>query len=806
MTNPKLITTAFAENGTANDIPESSAAEPQLATMSSGFPDITQKPIAEGGIPPERADFNGILKLYGQHIVHLNKGLGYEFDADFATAIGGYPLHARIVLTNGNEVKNTIPANTTNPNTDMTGWELTGGARTDAQLITWSGITQEDKNKEVISILDFGGKADTTTDNSIAMNKAYRYSESVGGCTIKIPCNGNNTYIFKDYVNAASNTTVIVDDPVTLDLSQMKTGESTDGVWKFKGSIGGEVNLSQNATRGDTRLIVNNHGLSVGDYALLKSQRNAFSLADSGAEWKLGRPTTTLNHHALYFGEPIIVKNVISENEIELVSGLIFPSYRIDKTQETSSFARPCSTIQKLNFMKDSYVKGGKVVCDGSTAFRSEYALRCMAHNIQGFFGNNVGSLFHANMSYLCGVTQCKAYRSSGDWVEANLSQFNSFKQRSSWFCIWDYEDHNGSQGFDSSYNLNGVPSLLTYILNARGYNQKVNALTFHSGSYGYYVHSLYSVGHQNSALYLRSRSGVINSLFLESTALSGSHIRLDEYAVDVDINGGYVEGGSLSTGFVIGGAALLSPSDSIPESQAIKKNITLNNLLFKGHVQVGVVQHPAGSDFKTTESCGVSLINVNAVGYMRGIRVYPYCNNLVVKNLTGRGSSATGALLVLDNDSVNHDVDGISAESFGAITLNRIFDTTTFPVSQYRNNGNNLKNISMTDGKSGITNTDILLRSPVASLGNMYLTPKMQTVGILQIIGSGTGTLRLPRTVESIPLKPFVLVNTGTGVLTIVGDSTSTTVLCTREKGLTVSQGDMVTIIMTDIDKWLVS
>lgn len=155
MTNPKLITTAFAENGTANDIPESSATEPQLATMSSGFPDITQKPIAEGGIPPERADFNGILKLYGQHIVHLNKGLGYEFDADFATAIGGYPLHARIVLTNGNEVKNTIPTNTTNPNTDMTGWELTGGARTDAQLITWSGRTQEEVNKDEINLLDY---------------------------------------------------------------------------------------------------------------------------------------------------------------------------------------------------------------------------------------------------------------------------------------------------------------------------------------------------------------------------------------------------------------------------------------------------------------------------------------------------------------------------------------------------------------------------------------------------------------------------------------------------------------------------
>jgi len=179
MTNPKLISTAFAENGTANDIPNtnSDTQNPQLATMDLGFPNITQKPISEGGIPPERADFNGILKLYGQHIVHLNKGLGYEFSQDFATEIGGYPLHARIILTNGNEVKNTVPNNINNPNADMTGWELTGGARTDAQLITWSGRTQEGKNKDIKSIYDF--KLGSDKDFSAALSRAFESGSKV---------------------------------------------------------------------------------------------------------------------------------------------------------------------------------------------------------------------------------------------------------------------------------------------------------------------------------------------------------------------------------------------------------------------------------------------------------------------------------------------------------------------------------------------------------------------------------------------------------------------------------------------------
>ncbi|WFD61290.1 tail fiber protein [Acinetobacter phage XC1] len=124
MTNPKLIATPFAENGDKNSIPETNTdpSKPQLASMSVGFPPITQQKISEGGIPPERDDFNGILNLYGQHLVHLNKGLPYEFDQDFANKIGGYPLNAILMLSNGDIVQSTTPNNVNNPNIDMTGW------------------------------------------------------------------------------------------------------------------------------------------------------------------------------------------------------------------------------------------------------------------------------------------------------------------------------------------------------------------------------------------------------------------------------------------------------------------------------------------------------------------------------------------------------------------------------------------------------------------------------------------------------------------------------------------------------------
>lgn len=148
MTNPTLITTPFAENGDKNIIPESVGANPQNATMQAGFPPITQQKISEGGIPPERNDFNGILNLYGQHIVHINKGLPYEFDQDFANKIGGYPLNARLMLNNGDIVQSTVANNVNNPNSDMTGWVKVNAA---SQIVDESGLSQQELNNGIDS-------------------------------------------------------------------------------------------------------------------------------------------------------------------------------------------------------------------------------------------------------------------------------------------------------------------------------------------------------------------------------------------------------------------------------------------------------------------------------------------------------------------------------------------------------------------------------------------------------------------------------------------------------------------------------
>lgn len=94
-TLPKLqpLAMPFANNGDKNTIP-ASATSTGNASLAEGFPPITQTPIEEGGIPPSRKDFNGILNLATRLQYFLQQGGYFTFDTTVATLLGGYPENA----------------------------------------------------------------------------------------------------------------------------------------------------------------------------------------------------------------------------------------------------------------------------------------------------------------------------------------------------------------------------------------------------------------------------------------------------------------------------------------------------------------------------------------------------------------------------------------------------------------------------------------------------------------------------------------------------------------------------------------
>ena len=174
MQNPKLPI-AFALNGLKNEIQIDTPPTERSATLSAGFPESTMKPIDAGGLPPSGKDLNGILYDVTDNISFLSKGGQYKFDAPYAAQIGGYQIGAKLLLDDGNSVVSTIPNNMNNPNTNMLGWDF---SVKDAWIKTWSGRTQESKNKDVVSALDFGIIPDSLDDQTVKFDNFLNYLRS----------------------------------------------------------------------------------------------------------------------------------------------------------------------------------------------------------------------------------------------------------------------------------------------------------------------------------------------------------------------------------------------------------------------------------------------------------------------------------------------------------------------------------------------------------------------------------------------------------------------------------------------------
>lgn len=100
---PQILYQPFAATGDKNTILNSPSSEdPQRANLQTGFPPITQIPIDNGGIPPERMDFNGLGYLLSSFYFFTQCGGVYTFNRNVSNAIGGYPLGAVLYYTDSN--------------------------------------------------------------------------------------------------------------------------------------------------------------------------------------------------------------------------------------------------------------------------------------------------------------------------------------------------------------------------------------------------------------------------------------------------------------------------------------------------------------------------------------------------------------------------------------------------------------------------------------------------------------------------------------------------------------------------------
>jgi len=141
LNRPTIITIPFANAGSKNTIPETTATDGK-ASMTNGFPDECMTPLP-AGIPPDGKDMNGILNLITQWLRFFIGGGQARWNSALSTAISGYPVGAIIQLDNGaSAYRNTVNGNTYNPNGSAptsNGWQPWAGdvVATDAQLISY---------------------------------------------------------------------------------------------------------------------------------------------------------------------------------------------------------------------------------------------------------------------------------------------------------------------------------------------------------------------------------------------------------------------------------------------------------------------------------------------------------------------------------------------------------------------------------------------------------------------------------------------------------------------------------------------
>ena len=110
-------------------VPSQQGIKPGAASWTDGFPPLCATPVSSGGVPPFKADMDGVLYQMSGIDVWMCAGGGFPYSSAFSSAVGGYPKGSRVLMASGlGYWQSTADNNTTDPDTGGAGWiPLPGG-------------------------------------------------------------------------------------------------------------------------------------------------------------------------------------------------------------------------------------------------------------------------------------------------------------------------------------------------------------------------------------------------------------------------------------------------------------------------------------------------------------------------------------------------------------------------------------------------------------------------------------------------------------------------------------------------------
>ena len=92
-TEPQKWSATLGASADVNALPATTPSGSGRASTSGLFPPVTQLPLDQGGIAPERGDFNALFKYLGEYLFYLMQGGTFSYSTDYDYTAGNFVLH-----------------------------------------------------------------------------------------------------------------------------------------------------------------------------------------------------------------------------------------------------------------------------------------------------------------------------------------------------------------------------------------------------------------------------------------------------------------------------------------------------------------------------------------------------------------------------------------------------------------------------------------------------------------------------------------------------------------------------------------
>ena len=190
-TEPQKWSATLGASADVNSLPATTPSGSGRASTSGLFPPVTQLPLDQGGIAPERGDFNALFKYLGEYLFYLMQGGMFSYSTDYDYTAGNLVMHEGslylCIASNG-------PGSTVKYPTDEDYWRQL--ALTSQLPIVNNGTLTIQKNGSNVATFSANQAGNTTANISVP---------AVNNGTLTIQKNGSTIATFS--ANQSGNTT-----------------------------------------------------------------------------------------------------------------------------------------------------------------------------------------------------------------------------------------------------------------------------------------------------------------------------------------------------------------------------------------------------------------------------------------------------------------------------------------------------------------------------------------------------------------------------------------------------------------------